>query len=78
MLLPAFRLLMARLIAMGALSSSFVAIMRRSGFLVSCRSTVAFDVALLATAITLSCVPGIVPQGLLLVAPSLLGSDTSI
>ena len=75
MLLLAFGLLMARLIAMGALSGYFVC---RSGFLVACRSAVALDVALPATAITYSFVSRIVSQQLLLVAPSFLGSDTTV
>ena len=65
---------MARLVAMEALSGSS----SQSGFLVAYRSTVALDVALPATAIAFSLVSGIVPQRLLLVVPSFLGSDTTI
>ena len=52
---------------------------RRSGFLVAVRSVLSLDVTKFPTSIALSGLSGIIPQGLLVVAPLLLlGSNTPI
>ena len=70
---------MALLLAKGTLQGAHVAIVSRSSFLVAGRSAVSLDVTDFPASVALSCLSGIVPQGLVVVAPPLLlGSNTPI
>ena len=69
---------MVRLLAKGRLQGAPDAIVSFSGFLVAAQLAVSLDVTNLPTSITFSGFPGIVPQGLLLVAPLLLGPNAPI